>query len=229
MSSDTITAILLVAVPVAFNATFALLAMSFRYPAILRESPGTILTAFSAGGSGLLLRWWAFALTALAMVPLVVFMAALFPAGGRFVVLTLVVGVLASLVQTLGLMRWPFLVPVLARRHAAARTPEERATIETIFDAMHRYLGVGIGEHVGYLLTGSWTILTGILMITTAVFPMWMGWLALPIGLALLMGSLEFVGPNEPRGWSVADTVTPIAYIAWSLWLIVGGVVLLAT
>lgn len=26
--------------------------------------------------------------------------------------------------------------------------------------------------------------------------------------------------PNEPEGWSVAGRIVPLAYIAWSLWLI---------
>ena len=34
---------------------------------------------------------------------------------------------------------------------------------------------------------------------------------------------LEFVGPNEPDGWPLAGTIVPIAYIAWSIWLIVDG------
>ena len=57
--------------------------------------------------------------------------------------------------------------------------------------------------------------------------PAWLGWLTLPIGGAQLVGALEFVGPNEREGWPTAGRVTPIAYIAWSLWLIVCGVALL--
>ena len=49
----------------------------------------------------------------------------------------------------------------------------------------------------------------------------------LPIGLALLIGTLEFVGPNERDGWRLAGTIVPIAYIAWSVWLIALGVFLL--
>ena len=47
------------------------------------------------------------------------------------------------------------------------------------------------------------------------------------IGIALLVGTLEFVGPNERDGWHLAGTIVPIAYIAWSLWLIAIGVLLL--
>ena len=42
-----------------------------------------------------------------------------------------------------------------------------------------------------------------------------------------MIGALEFVGPNEQDGWAVAETIVPIAYIAWSIWLIVLGVGLL--
>ena len=45
--------------------------------------------------------------------------------------------------------------------------------------------------------------------------------------LQLLFGTLEFVGPNERDGWPLAGTVVPIAYIAWSVWLIALGVLLL--
>jgi hypothetical protein len=43
----------------------------------------------------------------------------------------------------------------------------------------------------------------------------------------LALCSLEFVGPFEHGGWKLAGAVTPLAYVAWSLWLIAGGVALL--
>ena len=44
--------------------------------------------------------------------------------------------------------------------------------------------------------------------------------------MALMVGSLEFVGRDGDRGWSVAEKLVPIAYLAWSGWLIVLGLVL---
>ena len=38
----------------------------------------------------------------------------------------------------------------------------------------------------------------------------------------------EFVGPDEPGGWALAGTIVPIAYIAWSVWLILIGAFLLS-
>ena len=67
-----------------------------------------------------------------------------------------VVGVTAALVQALGLLRWVFLVPHLARESASGADPK---TIDLVFQSFHRYLGVAVGEHLGYLGTGAWTIL----------------------------------------------------------------------
>ena len=78
-------------------------------------------------------------------------------------VLSVVVGATAAIVQGLGLVRWPFAVPELARRYVAAPDGPEgdatRQTVEVVFATLHRLLGVGIGEHLGYLFTGLWTLL----------------------------------------------------------------------
>jgi hypothetical protein len=43
-----------------------------------------------------------------------------------------------------------------------------------------------------------------------------------------MLCSLEFVVSHEPAGWRLAERLTPITYIAWSLWLIATGVPLIA-
>lgn len=53
-------------------------------------------------------------------------------------------------------------------------------------------------------------------------------WPGIVVGLLLVLGSLEFVGPFEESGWKLAALIVPLAYIASSLWLTVTGVVLLA-
>ncbi len=42
-----------------------------------------------------------------------------------------------------------------------------------------------------------------------------------------LVSAVEFLGRFEPGGWKLAGQLTPIAYVAWSLWLIALGVALL--
>jgi hypothetical protein len=231
LSTEVITAILLIAVPIAFNISFFELGRVFDYPGILRKDPDEILRRFAAGGSGLLVRWEVLLLSALAMLPLAVLLAVVIGAPPAFSALAVTVGAAAAIVQALGLVRWPFVVPELARRYIAAPDgPDGEATRESvrvIFATLHRLLGVGVGEHLGYLLTGLWTLLVSASILSTAVFPGWSGLIGLPIGVALLVGTLEFVGPNERDGWAIASVIVPIAYIAWSLWLIAIGVLLL--
>jgi hypothetical protein len=206
------------------------LGRAFDYPDILRKEADEILSRFAAGGRGLLLRWQALLVSALAMLPLVALLAVVLAASPALTVLSIVIGAAAALVQVLGLVRWPFVVPELARRYVAAEGPDaadERRSIELVFATLHRLLGVGIGEHLGYLLTGLWTLLVAASILSTAVLPGWLGIIGIPIGVALLVGTVEFVGPNERDGWPPAGTIVPIAYIAWSLWLVALGVLLL--
>jgi hypothetical protein len=221
--------LLLIVVPIAFNLAFFELGRAFDYPNILRKEPAEILRRFAAGGSGLILRWHALLLSALAMLPLAVVLAVAIGAPPALTGLAIVIGSAAALVQGLGLVRWPYVVPELARRYIAADGPDAEATrrsVEIVFAAIHRLLGVGIGEHLGYLLTGLWTLLTAASILATAVLPGWLGLIGLPIGVALLIGALEFAGTYERDGWKLAGTIVPIAYIAWSIWLVALGVFL---
>jgi len=230
LSAELAAAILLIGVPIAFNGAFLELGRAFDYPNILRKEPDEILRRFAAGGSGLVLRWQALLLSALAMLPLVVLLAVVLGAPPALTALSIVIGSAAALVQVLGLVRWPFAVPELARRYIAAEGPDAAATrqsIEVVFSTLHRLFGVGIGEHLGYLLTGAWTLLVAGSILSTSVLPVWLGIVGIPIGIALLVGTLEFVGPNEERGWALAGTIVPVAYIAWSIWLIALGAGLL--
>src|SRR5207342_1840854 len=87
------------------------------YPAILRRPAEDILARFRAGGSSLLLLWWTFMLSGLILIAAVVLLGQSLGFWG-IVPLAVTIGVLAGLVQMLGLLRWVYLVPSLARTHA---------------------------------------------------------------------------------------------------------------
>ena len=227
--SETVTGTLLVALPILFNVTFALLSMRFDYPDVLREPTAEVLRRFREGGAGLILIWWAFALSAVLLAPVVVLLAhQLGDADPSIVAVSIVVGVLASAVQFLGLIRWPFLVPYLARIAKDAETDPARETvIDVVFQSFNRYLGVAVGEHLGYSLTGAWSILTGVALIQSDAVPGWLGVLGIAVGPLFLLSSIEFLGSFEPSGWKLGGQLTPLAYVLWSLWLAALGVALL--
>ena len=65
------------------------------------------------------------------------------------------VGVLAAVVQFFRLARWPFRVRILAREYDdPAPSEATREATVVVFESFHTYLGVAIGECLGYLFTG---------------------------------------------------------------------------
>ena len=217
----------LILAPLWFNATFALLGKRFDYPDILRRPATEILDRFRAGGSSLILLWWAFTLSGLLLIPAVVLLGQALGFTG-IVPLAVTVGVLAGLVQMLGLLRWVYLVPSLARMSADPGIESgQREVSIAVFRAMHQFLGVGVGEHLGYLLTGMWSVLMGVAVVGRALVPAWMGWAGIVVGVGLIIGSAEFLGRDEEDGWALAGAAIPILYIVWSLWLLGMGIALI--
>ena len=220
-----LTGLLLILVPIAFNATFFLLQKAFAYPDILRQPSDTILRRFKEGGASLRLLWYAFTFSAVLFTPVPVLVQQVFgPEAPWFLAPATFIGVLAGVFQTLGLIRWPFLVPFLAEIYTDPKsTQATRDSAAVTFQAIHRYAGVAIGEHLGYLFTSTWTLLLCIAILQTPVVNPLFGWL----GILPAVGVL--VGVFEETGFKAAGAVNAISYILWSIWLIALGLALLLT
>jgi hypothetical protein len=231
VTTEALTGALLIVLPLAYNGLYTLLARVFDYPDILRRPTNEILARFAAGGSRLVLVWWGFAMSAVLLAPAVVLLSAtLADANPTVLSLATAIGLLAALVQFLGLIRWAFAVPHLGRVAAdPATTPAAQEAIEVTFQTLNRYLGVAVGEHLGYLFTGLWTALAGVALVQSDVLHPMFGIIGLVLTPLFMLGSLEFVGPFEPGGWKLAGTVVPVAYIGWSIWLLALGIGLLIT
>jgi len=220
-----LTAALLIAVPVLFNVCFLLLQTTFGYPEILRQPADEILRRFTAGGPALIALWYAFALPPVLFLPAAVLLRrtlAQDAPGSVWLELATPLAVAACLVQTLGLLRWTFLVPALARTYLDPATDAAtRAAALAVFQAFHQYAGVAAGEHLGYLFTAAWTATIALAMRSGPAFRPWLSWLGLVAAAGILVGLLE------PAGFAAAGAVNALGYVLWSLWLIAAGVALL--
>jgi Domain of unknown function (DUF4386) len=114
VSVETATGVVLIAAPLWFNANFALLGKRFEYPDILRRPTSEVLERFRAGGSSLILLWWTFMLSGLLLIAGAVLLGQVLGFGG-IVPLATAIGVLAGLVQMLGLVRWVYVVRLSGR------------------------------------------------------------------------------------------------------------------
>lgn len=222
MSLFRITGLVLIALPIAFNVLFFALGRAFEYPDILRKPTDYILKRFADGGSRLIMLWYGFALTALLAAPLaLLFQQVFIDQNPQLAAASAIVGVVSALVQTMGLFRWTFLVPTLAAQYnAPSATPATRDAVGVVFNAFHQFMGVAIGEHLGYLFTGAWTILISVMMLSSSLFSPLIAVLGIVSAVGILIGLLE------PAGWRPAGMIVAISYILWSLWLIISGVVL---
>ncbi len=97
-----------------------------------------------------------FALLALAsavMIPIAWLSCSLIPGAGRTRQVMVAAGIAAGVVQVVGLLRWPLLVPGLADTVAdPATTATTRADAIDTFQTLHDMLGGVIGESFGYAL-----------------------------------------------------------------------------
>src|SRR4030095_3067171 len=158
---------LLVIVPLAFTVCFTLLQQQFEYPDILRQPTADVLAKFAAGGTSLVAVWYVLTLAAIGFIPLTILVHRVLAERDAPVLLWVATafGLVAGIAQTLGFLRWPFLVPHLAQSYLApGATEAQRAAAGMVFEAFHRYAGLAIGEHLGYLSTSVWTMLTAVVM-----------------------------------------------------------------
>ena len=215
-----LTGVLLITVPILFLTAFTLLQINFEYPDILRQPAATVMEKFVAGGSGLIANWYLMVISAILFIPISVM---LHPYLARedtpYMTVATTFGVTASIVQMLGFIRWPFLVPTLASAYLNPSTSEAtRAAIAVTFSAFNQYAGVGVGEHLGYLFTALWTILIALAMPKSKHFSTWLGWMGAVCAVGILFGTLE------PAGVSFVGLVNAIAYIVWAIWLVILGI-----
>ncbi|MBL8595193.1 MAG: DUF4386 domain-containing protein [Devosia sp.] len=212
--------ILLIAVPLVFTAGFTGLQVSFDYPDILRHPAGEVLSRFAAAGADLHLYWYAMMVAALAMIPAAIGLGLnLWQRDRHLAALSIGAGVLAGLVQALGLLRWVMLVPGLAAGYTAPDATEaQRQLAVALFDAANRYLGMGVGEHLGYLFTAAWTVLIAALIVRQHRN-------IAAAGALIALGVLT--GMAEPFGAPLAGAINAISYTLWAVWTLVLGAVVL--
>lgn len=217
------TGVLLIITPILFMAAFTLLQINFEYPDILRQPAQTVMEKFAAGGSGLIVNWYLMVVSAILFIPISVM---LHPYLARedspYMRVATTFGVVAGMVQMLGFIRWPFLVPNLASTYLDPTSSEAtRAAVEVTFRAFNQYAGLGVGEHLGYLFTALWTILIAFAMSKSKDFATWLSWMGGVLAVGILLGMLELVGVP------LVGSINAIAYSLWAVWLVILGVRLL--
>jgi len=217
-----LTGILLIAAPVILFVAWTLLMITFEYPDILRQPVGKVLQKYSEGGISLKWMWGEMALSTGLLIPIALLLHGRFTTG-RDSLLTVgtVFGILAGFCNIVGFSRWLFFVDSLAREYVLPGTSAlKREILEVSFTSANTFLGVTIGEVLGYIFLGLWLLSTGYHIIRTKAFPAWTGVLSILCGLGALTGILEWAQVS----W--AGIVNQFALMGYLAVMIAMGIIL---
>ncbi len=223
MKTEKIIGTLLILGAIGVFIPYTILTIIFDYPNILRQDAGIILTKFHEGGASLIFVWFLFSILGLPLLLAYVSIGQKLENKFYFVRWATTLGVISGIVQIIGLLRWTFVVPVLANNFVSASNETTKETIKIVFQAMHQFGGVLLGEHLGQLFTVAWTIMIAVALSKLNLFPRWIIWFGyISAGIYLLAQAELFatVIPDFPV-WKLAGL---IGSTMWLIWLIIAGV-----
>lgn len=212
------------------NIPYTLLIMNFDYPDILRAPVDQILTQFQAGGSSLIYTWLAFAWVGLPMLfGVIMLKRVLENENSLFLETATTIGVIGFVVQVVGLLRWVFVIPVIARSFTdPATTAATKVSLSVLFMAVHQYGGVVLGEHIGQFFIILWMSLISAIIYRSKMFARWVAWLGWIASAVYLLAQTELFATAIP-GFPVIGWAGLAGSLLWLLWMIVTGIYLVKT
>jgi hypothetical protein len=125
----------------------------------------------------------------------------------------------------IGLLRWTFVVPVLANNFVTGNNMTKEAS-KVGFQIVHQYGGVLLGEHIGQLFTIAWTIMMTSAFDQLKLFPKWTIWLGYISSVIYLLAQTELFATVMPQ-IPVVGLAGFVGSTIWIIWLIVTGVKML--
>ena len=214
---------LLITGAIALLIPYTALTMLFEYPAILRQDTATILTKFHEGGTTLIWTWFAFAITGIPLIPAYILLGQQLEQKSPLIRLATSIGIISLVVQMIGLLRWTFVVPVLADTFVHATDAPTKSAAIMAFKTIHQFGGVILGEHVGQLFTIIWTVLMTLAFARLKLFPKWVNALGLVSSFIYLLAQAELFATVMP-GFPVWEMAGFVGSTLWLLWLIIIGI-----
>ncbi|WP_080057996.1 DUF4386 domain-containing protein [Spirosoma aerolatum] len=202
---------------------YTALTILFDYPNVLRYEPGIILTRFHQGGGLLIAVWWLFAISGFLLLQAYVLIGQKLEPQEPGLRWATTLGVMSGIVQIVGLLRWPFVVPVLAAQYVQTTDLATRQATEVVFTAIHQYGGGVLGEHLGQLLTIAYTVLLSLALRRLTMVSGWVSYLGLVASAIYLLAQGDLfatVLPGFPT-WELAGLV---GSTLWLVWLLVLGI-----
>jgi hypothetical protein len=217
---------LFIAGAIALFIPYTILTIIFEYPDILRQDTAIILTKFHEGGAALIWTWFAFAITGIPLLPAYILLGQKLETRTSMVRVATTIGVAGLIVQMVGLLRWTFVVPLLADAFVNATDEATKAAAVIAFKTIHQFGGVILGEHLGQLFTITWTVLISLSFSKLNLMPKWINWLGIVSSFIYLLAQAELFATVIPA-FPVWDMAGFIGSTLWLIWLLIIGIKLI--
>jgi len=201
---------------------YTLLTISFNYPDILRQESGTILTQFHRGGAPLIYTWLAFALLGLPLLVAYSLIGQKLEPKVPHMNWVTTIGIISGLVQIIGLLRWVFVVPVLATEFVNSSSPSRKEAIEVSFKVIHQFGGVLLGEHLGQLFTVIWTFFISYALLKVKVISKYLAWWGFIAAFIYFLAQAELLATVIPS-FPVVPMAGFVGSTLWLVWIILVG------
>ena len=201
---------------------FILLAKTFGYPEIIRQSPEIILTRLHEQRHIVpYLFYIGVGLGGLCIFITSILLRKILDPDGKEVLpyLGQFCGVMSGFLLYVGIIRYTILFPFLAELRALGSYDTQ--TIDLVFSAFNTYVGISVAEHVQFTFTSLMLIFFGIAVLKARILSKWTGYFALLTSVVLLYGNLE------PFGMPGSFFFNRLGSKMIAIWLLLVGVNLL--
>ena len=220
-----VTALLLVLEVILQTAALVILGAAIDWPASLDEPASVNLPLITESRGAVILGYGSYLLYSILILPLAFLLYRVLanreaPASP---LLTIAVGfgVASAVARSLGIVRWLFMMPVLARIYQdPSASGATREAVTVTYEAFNAYAG-GVGEILGVGLFGAALFgLISVALVRSTRFPSWIGYAGLVVAALLAAGVLEVFGAD------IGPLLT-VSVSALQLWMLALAVILL--
>jgi Domain of unknown function (DUF4386) len=199
-----------------FLVPLIVLGNAIGWPASLRLPAAQALPLFAREALAVQIGYWAYMLTALAMIPLAVALRAHAHSKGvhgLMVDTAALFGAAAGFFKMLGIVRWLVAMPALATAYVSTTDPATTAAIDVSYAMLNDYAGA-IGELLGVqLVSGIWLMLTGNILAHSGL--RWTGIAAAIIGALFVVACARTLVPQAV----MLQAIAPPLVLFWFLML----------
>lgn len=212
-------------IPFLIQIPYTMLIVNFQYPDILRLPSGTILTEFQKGGSFLVWTWWFFGISGLPLLFGYLHLYQITKKNNPLLSLAAVMfGIVSLFFQLIGLLRWVFVVPILANLYSDPLSSDiVKDAVLVNFQTIHHLFGVLIGEHLGQLFTIFWMGMVSFMIWKDQVFPKWTAIFGMVSSLVYIFAQWELFAIVIPEVKEI-PLAGLLGSLCWLLWMVSLGI-----